>query len=73
MRDTVIFDLGGVLIDWNPRHLFRNLFGDEQAMSWTALPGKTMHVQGSTAATVAEISRVEVLSASGRPVLRLDL
>jgi len=32
MRDTVIFDLGGVLIDWNPRHLFRKLFDDEQAM-----------------------------------------
>ena len=32
MRDTVIFDLGGVLIDWNPRHLFRKLFDDEQVM-----------------------------------------
>lgn len=32
VRDTVIFDLGGVLIDWNPRHLFRKLFDDEQAM-----------------------------------------
>ena len=32
MRDTVIFDLGGVLIDWNPRHLFRKLFDDEAAM-----------------------------------------
>jgi 2-haloacid dehalogenase len=32
MRDAVIFDLGGVLIDWNPRHLFRKLFDDEQAM-----------------------------------------
>lgn len=31
-RDTVIFDLGGVLIDWNPRHLFRKLFDDERAM-----------------------------------------
>jgi len=31
-RDVVVFDLGGVLIDWNPRHLFRSLFppdGDE--------------------------------------------
>jgi 2-haloacid dehalogenase len=29
----VIFDLGGVLIDWNPRHLYRRLFdGDEAAM-----------------------------------------
>ena len=32
-RSTVIFDLGGVLIDWNPRHLYRKLFpGDEAAM-----------------------------------------
>ncbi|HYZ24250.1 MAG TPA: HAD family phosphatase [Rhodopila sp.] len=30
---TVIFDLGGVLIDWNPRYLYRRLFdGDEAAM-----------------------------------------
>lgn len=29
---TVIFDLGGVLIDWNPRYLYRSLFADEQAM-----------------------------------------
>jgi 2-haloacid dehalogenase len=32
-RNTVIFDLGGVLIDWDPRHLYRKLFaGDEAAM-----------------------------------------
>jgi 2-haloacid dehalogenase len=29
---TVVFDLGGVLIDWNPRHLYRKLFDDEEAM-----------------------------------------
>ena len=30
---NVIFDLGGVLIDWNPRFLYRDLFeGDEAAM-----------------------------------------
>lgn len=30
---NVIFDLGGVLIDWDPRHLYRGLFaGDEAAM-----------------------------------------
>jgi len=27
--DTVVFDLGGVLIDWNPRHLYRRLFGED--------------------------------------------
>ena len=32
-RSIVIFDLGGVLIDWDPRHLYRKLFaGDEAGM-----------------------------------------
>jgi 2-haloacid dehalogenase len=30
---AVVFDLGGVLIDWNPRYLYRQLFeGDDEAM-----------------------------------------
>ncbi|MBX3030947.1 MAG: HAD family phosphatase [Chloroflexi bacterium] len=29
---TVVFDLGGVLIDWDPRHLYRELFADPQEM-----------------------------------------
>lgn len=28
---AVVFDLGGVLIDWNPRHLFRSVFPDDEA------------------------------------------
>ncbi len=32
-RSVAIFDLGGVLLDWNPRYLYRKLFdGDEAAM-----------------------------------------
>jgi len=32
-RSVAIFDLGGVLLDWNPRFLYRKLFdGDESAM-----------------------------------------
>ena len=32
-RDIVVFDLGGVLIEWDPRHLYRKLFaGDDAAM-----------------------------------------
>ena len=31
--DAVIFDLGGVLVDWDPRYLYRKLFsGDEAGM-----------------------------------------
>lgn len=30
-RNVVIFDLGGVLIDWDPRHLYRKLFHEDLA------------------------------------------
>ena len=29
---AVVFDLGGVLIDWDPRHLYRKVFDDEKVM-----------------------------------------
>jgi 2-haloacid dehalogenase len=29
---VVVFDLGGVLIDWNPRHLYRKLIADPDEM-----------------------------------------
>lgn len=28
--DVVVFDLGGVLIDWDPRHLYRKLIPDDE-------------------------------------------
>lgn len=30
--EVVVFDLGGVLVDWNPRYLYRQLFNDDDAM-----------------------------------------
>ncbi len=32
--DTIIFDLGGVLIDWNPRYLYRKIFKTEDEITW---------------------------------------
>ncbi len=33
--NTIIFDLGGVLIDWNPEYVFLEAFhGDRQRMQW---------------------------------------
>ena len=32
--NTVIFDLGGVLIDWNPRYLYRKIFKTEEETTW---------------------------------------
>ncbi|MUP39383.1 HAD family hydrolase [Labilibaculum euxinus] len=31
---NIIFDFGGVLIDWNPRYLYRNVFQDEAEMEY---------------------------------------
>lgn len=31
-KPVIIFDLGGVLIDWNPRYLYRQFFADKAAL-----------------------------------------
>jgi 2-haloacid dehalogenase len=30
--EAVVFDVGGVLLDWNPRHLYRSLLPDEESV-----------------------------------------
>jgi len=32
MINTFIFDLGAVLIDWNPHYMYRTLFDNEEEM-----------------------------------------
>lgn len=33
--DTIIFDLGGVLVDWKPEYVYRQVFdGDEEKVQW---------------------------------------
>lgn len=33
--DTIIFDLGGVLVDWNPEYVYRKVFNnDEEKVQW---------------------------------------
>lgn len=32
--DTLVFDLGGVLIDWNPEYLYNKIIPDEQERKW---------------------------------------
>ncbi len=31
---TVVFDIGNVLLRWDPRHLYRTIFEDEAEMEW---------------------------------------
>jgi 2-haloacid dehalogenase len=32
--NVIIFDLGGVLIDWNPRYVYRQIFDNEEKIDW---------------------------------------
>ena len=34
MEKTIVFDLGGVLIDWNPRYLYQQIFSDLDEMEY---------------------------------------
>lgn len=59
-RTTVIFDFGGVLIDWDPRHLYRKLFGgDEAAMEafLTTVCNPAWNVRQDAGRTIAEATR----------------
>lgn len=29
---NIVFDFGGVLVDWNPRYLYKDLFNDPEEM-----------------------------------------
>lgn len=31
---AIVFDLGGVLVDWNPRYLYRKIFDSEKEIEW---------------------------------------
>ena len=42
--NTIIFDLGGVLIDWNPEYVFLDVFnGNREKMQWFFDNVCTMH------------------------------
>jgi 2-haloacid dehalogenase len=32
--DTIVFDLGGVLVDWNPDYVYKDVFSTEEEMRW---------------------------------------
>lgn len=61
---TAVFDLGAVLIDWDPRHMYRTLFSDEEAMEgflatvctpeWNAEQDRGRTLAEATAALVAK-------------------
>ena len=60
--EAVVFDVGGVFLDWDPRHLYRKLFADEAEMEWflTEICSPAWHAPHdrgiSTTASCAELA-----------------
>ena len=54
--ETVVFDLGGVLVDWDPRYLYRKIFSDEGEMEefLTTVATLEWHVEQDRGRTTEE-------------------
>jgi 2-haloacid dehalogenase len=77
-RSVAVFDVGGVLLDWNPRYLYRKLFnGDEAAMEhflatvctteWNECQdaGRTF-AEGTRALLPQHADKIELIEAFGK-------
>ncbi|MDQ6793253.1 MAG: HAD family phosphatase [Chloroflexota bacterium] len=61
---AVVFDLGGVLIDWDPRYMYRSLFdGDDEAMEEFLSEITTQEWNGHQDAGRSWSEAIEVLAA----------
>ncbi|MFK5958779.1 MAG: HAD family phosphatase [Lutibacter sp.] len=61
--DTIIFDLGGVLVDWKPEYVYRKIFnGDEEKVQWflnTVCTSK-WNIEQDTGRTIKEAVKLKV-------------
>ncbi len=61
--DTIIFDLGGVLVDWKPEYLYRKVFnGNEQKVQWflNTICTPEWNAQQDTGRTIAEANVLKI-------------
>ena len=60
--ETIIFDLGGVLIDWEPRRLYRKIFKDEEKMEkfLTEVCTPDWNIEQDRGRTLAEATKILV-------------
>ncbi len=61
--NTIIFDLGGVLVDWNPAYLYRKVFnGDEEKVQWflSNVCTPEWNIEQDAGRTIAEGERIKI-------------
>lgn len=57
---NIVFDFGGVLIDWNPRYLYKTMFDTEAEMEWflANICTDAWNIQQDAGRTMAEATRI---------------
>lgn len=61
--DTIIFDLGGVLVDWNPEYVYRNVFkNDPDKMHWflNNVCNSDWNIEQDAGRTIAEANKIKI-------------
>ena len=61
--DTIIFDLGGVLVDWKPEYLYRKAFNnDEDKVQWflNTVCSPNRNVEQDAGRTIEEAVQIKV-------------
>lgn len=56
---NIIFDFGGVLLDWNPRYFYKDIFTDESEMEYflTEVCGHEWNLKQDSGYTFAEVTK----------------
>lgn len=61
--DTLIFDLGGVLVDWNPEYVYKDVFKDNpEKMKWflTHVCNSEWNIEQDAGRTIAEAEALKI-------------
>ncbi len=60
--DTLIFDLGGVLVDWNPEYVYKDVFKDEEKRTWflTHVCSPEWNIEQDAGRTIAEAEALKI-------------
>ena len=58
--ETIVFDLGGVLVDWDPRYLYRKIFTDERALEdfLSTITTTEWHIEQDRGRTMEEATSI---------------
>ncbi|MCF6297809.1 MAG: hypothetical protein L3J08_07490 [Flavobacteriaceae bacterium] len=60
--NTIIFDIGGVLVDWNPEYLYKKVFDTQEEVDWflNHVCTPEWNIKQDAGRTIAEANQVKI-------------